>query len=132
MHSNVQKIKVVTHVTKKRAIVIIEMKSQSKMTITKLSFITSQRGAAKTVAPFCMEKGAVMEKPLIGATPDFIVIPRRNVELAEAILKYSEKSLQDKTTALEINCIKRWATEIVGNCDTQLKIIKIANTATSE
>lgn len=73
-----------------------------------------------------------MDKPLIGATPDFIVIPRRNVELAEAILRYSEKSVQNKATVLEINCIKRWATEIVGNCDTQLKIMRIDNVATTE
>lgn len=73
-----------------------------------------------------------MDKPLIGATPDFIVIPRRNVELAEAILRYSEKAAKSKTTSLEINCIKRWATEIVGNCDTQLKIMEIKNNATTE
>lgn len=73
-----------------------------------------------------------MDKPLIGATPDFIVIPRRNVELAEAILRYSEKSMQNKLTALEINCVKRWATEIVGNCDTQLKIMRIDNVATTD
>lgn len=75
---------------------------------------------------------AIMDKPLIGATPDFIVIPRRNVELAEAILRYSEKSTQNKATVLEINCIKRWATEIVGNCDTQLKILKETECATTE
>lgn len=73
-----------------------------------------------------------MDRPLIGATPDFIVIPRRNVELAEVILRYSEKSVQTKPSISEISCIKRWATEIVGNCDTQLKIMKIENNATTE
>lgn len=72
-----------------------------------------------------------MDKPVIGATPDFIVIPRRNVELAEAILRYSEKSLNSKTNTVEINSIKRWAVEIVGNCNTQLKILE-ENKATTE
>lgn len=73
-----------------------------------------------------------MDKPLIGTTPDFIVIPRRNVELAEAILRYSEKSLSEKPTVVEINSIKRWATEIVGNCNTQLKILKASEVTTEK
>lgn len=73
-----------------------------------------------------------MDKPIIGATPDFIVIPRRNVELAEAILRYSENALNSKSSITEINAIKRWATEIAGNCNTQLRILEESMATTEQ
>lgn len=56
MHSFVWKIKVVTHVTKKKFIIIIEMKSQIKTDEHKKhSFLNpSQKGVATMVASFCM------------------------------------------------------------------------------
>lgn len=65
------------------------------------------------------------EKPPLGARPSWFKIPHRNKELAEAIYRYSDCG-EKCFTQEKLKMIKEWATEIVGNCDTGLKILEIS------
>lgn len=118
-----KKIKVVTYVTKKFFIIIIEVKPQNKNTKFFVENPTFQKGIVRNGGVFLCGERNIMKPPL-GTAPDFIVIPKRNLELAEAILRYSEKAISSKTSIAELNSIKRWAIEIEGNCNTQLKILR--------
>lgn len=59
-------------------------------------------------------------KPPIGASPSWFIIPNRNKDLADAISRYSDGNNYFDKEHLEL--IKKWALEIVGNCETGIKI----------
>lgn len=59
-------------------------------------------------------------KPPIGANPSWFIIPHRNKDLADAISRYSESG--DYFDKEHLEMIKKWALEIVVNCDTGIKI----------
>lgn len=58
-------------------------------------------------------------KPPIGASPSWFIIPNRNKDLADAISRYSDGTYFDKE---HLDMIRNWAVEIVGNCETGMKI----------
>lgn len=61
------------------------------------------------------------EKPHLGTTPSFIVIPRRIIDLAAAISRYADD--QEIASNKEVTgVIRMWASEIIGHCDTLDKI----------
>lgn len=66
--------------------------------------------------------------PPLGVKPDFLVISQRNIDLAEAIIRYCQNNHTPKSKD-NLQSIKRWASEIVCNCDTQLVLLeKFKNT----
>lgn len=65
-----------------------------------------------------------MEAPPLGVKPDFLVIPERNKELAEAVIRYCEYSECSHMEIKNFELMKRLAIEIAGNCNTQIKILE--------
>lgn len=65
-----------------------------------------------------------LESTPLGAKPDFIAIPERNTQLAEAIIRYCQYIEYGDNEVKHYQLIKRWAVEITGNCDTQIKILE--------
>jgi hypothetical protein len=66
-----------------------------------------------------------MEKPPIGARPSWFVIPNRNKELAEAILRYIDFDIEHNSTRNakeDLELIIKWSTELKMNCETLLAI----------
>lgn len=66
-----------------------------------------------------------MNKPPIGVSPAWYVIPNRNKELADAILRYSEFDIQNnavRNIKRDLEEIRKWAIEIKMNCETLLAL----------
>ena len=61
------------------------------------------------------------DKPPIGASPSWYVLPHRIKELADAISRNTEHPRigNDKEVT---KCIKQWATEIICQCETLDKL----------
>ena len=61
----------------------------------------------------------------IGLASHWTAVNERNTELSKAITRYSNDCLKEGShKAVYIKSIKKWALEIVGNCDTELKLLE--------
>ena len=58
----------------------------------------------------------------IGVRPQWMVLIKRNKNLADAISRYSDFENSHKKDILET--VKKWALEIVGNCETEIMILE--------
>jgi hypothetical protein len=70
-------------------------------------------------------KGRYMDKLPIGVSPSWYVIPKRNKELAEAILRYINFDIEHnstRNTKEDLELIIKWSTELKMNCETLLAI----------
>ena len=58
-----------------------------------------------------------MNKPPIGASPEWFILPRRIKDLADGISNYTEHERigSDKEVT---ELMRKWATEIICHCDT--------------
>ena len=64
-------------------------------------------------------------RPPIGLQSHWTAVNERNAELSKAITRYSNDCLKEGShKAVYIRNIKKWALEIVGNCDTELKLLQ--------
>jgi len=65
-----------------------------------------------------------MNKPPIGVSPSWYVIPNRNKDLADAISRFSTFDIQNnstRNTKEDLEIIKKWAIEIKMNCEILLE-----------
>lgn len=70
-------------------------------------------------------------KPPIGASPSWYVLPQRIKDLSEAITRYAEHERMG--TDFEVtSLIKQWAVEIICQCDALDKIQKIKEESNKE
>ena len=58
----------------------------------------------------------------IGVRPQWMVLIKRNKNLADAISRYSD--FENSHTKDILETVKKWASEIVRNCDTEIMMIE--------
>lgn len=58
-----------------------------------------------------------MNKPPVGASPEWYILPHRIKDLSDAISRYSESDRIGNDKEVTV-VMRKWATEIICHCDT--------------